>query len=127
KAAGKTDGQRIGTEDALQVLQHGAWFVAAQGLIDGAAAHKFDHPRLQAEMSFPELAVVDVVDTVPDFGLAAAQMPSRSEMTVVEPEHVGGQPGRNMEVIIIVAATNHFVRFARGEQLPQGASNFSVQ
>ncbi len=43
KAASKADGKRIGTERAFELLQHATRFVAARGLLDGAAAHKFNH------------------------------------------------------------------------------------
>ena len=113
KAARKTDGERIGTEHAFQLLQHLARFFAARGLLDGAAAHKFDHPRFQVEMSLPELAVVDVVDAFPDLGLAAAQMPSRAEMAIVEAKHLRGQPGRDMDAVGNVSDGNRVFRFAR--------------
>src|ERR1035441_10810524 len=109
KAAGKTEGEGIGTEDPLQLLQHSARFVTARGLADGAAAHKFNHARLQAEMSLPELAVVDVVDPIPDFGLAAAQMPSRSEMAVVQAKHLRRQPGRSEEHTSELQSLRHLV------------------
>src|SRR6202158_4202795 len=53
KAARKTDGKRVGTEHAFQLLQHAARLVAVRGLLDGAATHKFDHSRLQIEMRLP--------------------------------------------------------------------------
>ena len=44
KPARKTDGERIGTECAFQLLQHITRLVAARGLSDSTAAHEFDHP-----------------------------------------------------------------------------------
>src|SRR5208337_3317526 len=115
KAARKTDGERIGTEYAFQLLEHVAWFVAARGLLDGAAAHKFDQARLQVEMSLPELAVVNVVNALPDSGLAAEQMPSRTKMAIIEAKHLRSQPGGDMDAVGNVPDGNRVFQFAREE------------
>src|SRR5579862_6109446 len=96
KTPREADGERVGTEHAFELLQDVAWFVAPGGLFDCAAADKFDHPRLQAKVRLPELAVVDVFDAIPNFSFAAAEVPSRAEMFVVETEHLRGEPGRNV-------------------------------
>src|SRR5882762_4402949 len=111
KAARKTNGERIRTEHAFQLLQYAARFVAARSLLDGAAAHKFNHSRLQIEMRLPEFAVVNIVNAFPDFGLAAAQMPSRAKMAIVEAKHLRSQPGRNMDAIGNVSDGNRVLRF----------------
>src|SRR3984885_8154351 len=82
----KTYGERVRSESVFQLLQHGTGFVAAGSLLNGAAAHKFDHARLQVEVRLPELAIINVLNAIPGLGFAAAQMPSRAEMTIVEPE-----------------------------------------
>src|SRR5208282_293903 len=78
-------------------------------------------------MSLPELAVVDVVDSIPDLGLAAAQMPSRAEMAVVEAEHLRSQPGGDVDAVGNVSNGNRIFGLARGESGPHGAGNFTVQ
>src|SRR5512143_3055128 len=81
--AREADRERVLTEYAAQFHQHIFRFVATRCLTNGATADEVDHPRLEVEVSFPKLAVVDVVDAFPDSGFAAAQMPSGYKMPVV--------------------------------------------
>ena len=56
----------------------GGRFFAALGLRDGAGADKFEQTRLQTEVSFPKLAIIDIFDTFPNFAFGAAPIPSRA-------------------------------------------------
>ncbi len=78
-------------------------------------------------MRLPELAVVNVVNAFPDFGLAAAQLPSRAKMTIVEAKHLRSQPGWYMDSVGNVSNGNRILRFAREQSGPHGARNFTVQ
>ena len=78
-------------------------------------------------MGLPELAVVDVVNALPDLGLAAAQVPSRTEMAIVEAKHLRGQPGGDMDAVGDVSDGNRVFQFAGEEAGPHGAGNFAVQ
>ena len=127
KAARETNGERVGTEGAFQLLQHGQRFVAARSLFDGAAAHKLDHSRLQIEVRLPEFAVVNVVNAFPDLGLAAAQLPSRAQMAIVEAKHLRGQPSGDMNAVGDVSDGHRVFQFAREKSSPHGAGNFAVQ
>ena len=77
KAARKADGERIRAEHAPSLCNISGGLAAALGLLDGAAAHKFEEPRFQAEMGFPEFAVVDVLDAFPDAWLRRCARASR--------------------------------------------------
>ena len=48
---------------------------------------------LERLMRLPQLAVVDVVDRLPEAGLAAARRPVGPEMAVVDLVHLRRQPG----------------------------------
>src|SRR5208282_2287248 len=126
-AARKTDGERVGTEYAFQLLQHAARFLAPRRLLDGAAAHKFDEARLQVEMSLPEFAVIHVVNAIPDFGFAAAKMPTSAEMAIVKAKHLRRQPGRDMNPVRNVSDGNRVLLFAGIKPGPHGARDFTVQ
>ncbi len=63
-------------------------------------------------MSFPEFAIVDVVNTLPDFGFAAALLPSRAKMPIVETKHLRSQPCGNMHAVGNVSDGNLVFRFA---------------
>ena len=58
--------------------------VAALGLLAGAAAHEIDELRFEAEMGFPEFAVVDVLDLLPGAGPGAVALPADAQMAIVE-------------------------------------------
>ena len=68
-----------------------------------AAPHEADEPRFQDQVSFPKLAVVDVVDAVPGAGLAAALVPARAEVAIEESEHLGCEPGEDVDAVGDVA------------------------
>src|ERR1700687_3243479 len=78
-------------------------------------------------MRLPEFPVVNVVNAFPDFGLAAAQMPSRAKMTIVEAKHLRSQPGGDMDAVGNVSDGNRVLQFAREESSPHGAGNFTMQ
>src|ERR1700674_2577802 len=78
-------------------------------------------------MRLPEFPVVNVINAFPDFRLAAAQMPSRAKMTIVEAKHLRSQPGRNMDAVGNVSDGNRVLQLARKESSPHGAGDFTVQ
>src|SRR6202158_4498410 len=78
-------------------------------------------------MRLPEFPVVNVINAFPDFRLAAAQMPSRAKMTIVEAKHLRSQPGRNMDAVGNMSDGNRIFQFARKESGPHGAGDFTVQ
>ena len=112
KAARESDGQRIGTEHPAQALQYFRRFAAALGLFHRALAHKFQQPRFQAEMRFPEFAVVHVLDPFPDAGFAAVLVPAGSQMAVVETKHLRRQPGGDVHAVGDVSDGNFVLRLA---------------
>src|SRR5712664_544178 len=82
KAAREANGERIRTEYAFEPLQFSLRFVPALRLLDRPSAHEFQKSRLQVEMRLPKFAVIHVLDSFPDLGLAAALVPSGTEMAV---------------------------------------------
>ena len=90
EAPGKTDSEGVGAEDAAQLLQRLRRFSAPRCLFDGLAADKFQQPRLKVEVGLPQLAVVDVFNSLPDAGLAAMQRPIRPEMAIEQAMHLRG-------------------------------------
>ena len=53
----------------------GRRFAAPLGLADRAAAHEVEQPGLQRLVRLPQLAVVDLFDSLPESGLAAPLRP----------------------------------------------------
>src|SRR5882672_3499287 len=120
EAAGKSDGQRVWTEHLAESRQNLARFEAALGLFDGAAADELEKLGLQAEMCLPEFAVVDVLNALPNFGVAAVLVPVGAEVAVVEPEHLRGQPGWNVNSIGDVSDGNFVFGLAGTKTGPHG-------
>jgi hypothetical protein len=67
-------------------------FIAMRRLVDGASANEFQQTRFQIEVRLPKFAIIDVLDSFPNFGLAAALVPSRTQMAVVQSEHLWSEP-----------------------------------
>ncbi len=84
EAARETDRQCIRAEYAAQADALFLRFAAALGLFHRAAPNKFEQSRLQIEVRLPKLAVVNVLDTFPNFRFGSMLLPAGTEMTVVE-------------------------------------------
>ena len=90
-------------------------------------ADEFQQPRLQAEMCFPQLAVVHVFDPFPDLGVGAVLVPARSQMAVVETEHLRRQPGGDVHAVGDVADGHFLLGLAGIEPRPHGAGDLAMQ
>src|SRR5579871_3114512 len=91
ETACEADGQRVGAEHSREALQHVDGFSSMLRLSHGATANELDELRLEIEVSLPEFAVIDILDSQPGLGLAAALQPVVSKMAVVKAEHLGSQ------------------------------------
>ena len=127
KAAGKSDGQGVRTQNAAQALPEFQGFAAALRLLDGAGADKLQEALLQAEMRFPQFPIIDVFDPFPDARFAAVLVPARAQMAVVETEHLRRQPSGNVHSIGDVSNGNRVFRFAGVKPFPHGAGHVPVQ
>ena len=65
---------------------------AAAALPAHAAADERQQQVLQRVVRFPQLARIDVVDALPDVGLAHPLQPAGREVAVVELLHLPGEP-----------------------------------
>ncbi len=100
---------------------------APLGLLRGAAPHGLDELHLQGLVRFPQLAVVDVVDAIPQRGVARARGPVRPEMAVVDLPHLGRQPRRHVHAVGDVA-DRHAILAAFGiERTPHRARDLAVE
>src|SRR5581483_188324 len=78
-------------------------------------------------MGLPQLAVLYTLDTFPYRCIPALLVPARSEMPVIETEHLGRQPARHMHAIRDVPDGNRIFRTARIQAGPHGARHLAVQ
>ena len=65
KAPSEADGQGIRREYFAQPMQGLVRFATTFGLFVGTAAHKVDELRFEAEVGFPEFAIVEILDGLP--------------------------------------------------------------
>ena len=65
---------------------------AAFCLFPRASPRKVQQLRLQAQVRFPEFAVVHILNLFPGFGFSAVALPSNSEVTIVKSTHLRRQP-----------------------------------
>src|SRR5258708_31174920 len=98
-------------------------FIAMRRLVDGASANEFQQTRFQIEVRLPKFAIIDVLDPFPNFGLAAALVPSRTQMAVVQPEHLRSEPRGHMHSIGDVSDWNAVFQLARRKSCPHGAGD----
>ena len=84
----KPDRKSIWAQHSLQPLQLQRRLASALRLGYRSPAHKLDQLRLQVQVRLPKLAVVHVFNAQPDFGFAAALMPVRPQMSIVQSEHL---------------------------------------
>src|SRR5207244_6536291 len=96
-------------------------------LLDGSAADERQQPRFQAEMCFPQLAVVDVFNSLPDARFAAVLVPAGPQMAVIEAKHLRRKPGWDVHSIGDVADGNGVLRPVRIEPGPHGARYLAVE
>src|SRR5262249_23363927 len=83
EAARKADRERVGAEYVAETNALFRRFTAAFGLFHCATAYKFEQSSFEVEMRLPKFAIVNVVDTLPDFCFGAMLLPTGPEMTVV--------------------------------------------
>src|ERR1043166_7585155 len=83
EAARKTDSQCIGAEYTAEPLQCFGGFTAAVSLLHRAATDILDEAGFQAEVRFPQFAVVNILDPLPDMHVGAASLPSGPEMAII--------------------------------------------
>src|SRR6185295_7003999 len=81
----------------------------------------------QAEVRFPELAVVDIFNPFPNARLAAMLVPVRTEMPVVEAEHLRSKPSGHVDAIRDVADRDAVLGLAGEQPGPHGSRNLSVE
>ena len=78
-------------------------------------------------MRLPQLAVVDVLDRVPERGVAAALHPVGAEVAVVDEAHLRREPGVDVHAVGDVADGNVLLAHAREERHPHRARDVTVQ
>src|ERR1700689_287753 len=127
KAAGKSDGQSVWTQYLTQSLQDLSWFEATLGLFHGSAAHKLEQLRFQAKVRLPKFAVIHILNAFPGARVAAALVPVRSQMPIIEAKHLRSQPGRNMNSVSDVSNGNLVFRLPRTEPGPHRSGYLAVQ
>jgi hypothetical protein len=87
EAPGEADRERVGVEQRAGRLNRFVWFIPAAGLPPDAPAHKVQEAVLQVAVRFPQLARVDVVQALPDFGVAHPLLPVAAQHAVVQKVH----------------------------------------
>ena len=123
----KSDRERIGTENIGKFLAHFFRFAAAFGRLDGAATHKLKQLGFQADVRLPQLAVIYVLNSFPEFCLPAAFVPAGSQMAIVEPEHLRREPRRHVDAIGDVADRQRALKLPAIESPPHGAGDVAMQ
>ena len=127
EAAGEADGQGIEAQGPAHRGDDFRRLAAALRLLGGAAAHGVDELHLQRLVRFPQLAIVDGVDAIPERGVAGARGPVGTEVAVVDLAHLRREPGRHVDAVGDVA-DRHAVFAAIGIQgAPHRARHFAVQ
>ena len=105
----------------LQLRDDGGRFTAALGLQHHTAPRHVDEARLERLMRLPQFAVVDVLDRVPERGIAAALHPVGAQVTVVDETHLRREPGVDVHAVGDVADRNVLLAHARKERRPHRA------
>ncbi len=127
KAPRESDGQRIRAEHPAEALQGFRGLTPALGLFDGSEPHKFQKPRLQAEMRLPKFAIVDVFNPFPDLRLAAVLVPASTQVAVIQAKHLRRKPRGDMHAIRDVPDGNRLFRLPRKKSCPHRARYFAVK
>ena len=78
-------------------------------------------------MRFPEFAVIDVLDSLPHAQFAAALLPARTEMPVVEPGHLRREPCRDVNAVCDVTDRHGVFASVRIEARPHRPRYLTVQ
>src|ERR1700737_3207381 len=78
-------------------------------------------------MRFPKLAVVHAFNALPNFRFTAALVPASSEMPVIEPKHLRGEPGGNVNPIRYMSDGDLVLRLSTEQSGPHRAGYFTVQ
>ena len=127
EAAGETDRQRVGVEDVAGGFDDFIGFVAAASLAADAAADEVEQAVLEIAVRFPQFARVDVVERLPNLGVAHPLLPIAAEHAVVEQVHRVGEPGGNVNAVGDVADGDFFFDAPRPEVGPHAAGDVAVQ
>src|SRR5262245_13408604 len=127
KAAAEADGKYVGIENIAGSFDGVVAFAAAAGLAADAAANEREQQVFQRVVRFPQLARIDVVDVLPDFGLAHAENPLRGKVPVVELQHLLGEPAWNVYAVGDVADGNFFFDSPRPERGPHATRDMAVK
>ena len=86
------DRQRVEAERAAQLRDDRGRLAAPLRLLHGAPPREVDQPRLERLMRLPQLAIVDVLDRLPEIRLRAARRPVGAEVPLVDLAHLRRQP-----------------------------------
>ena len=127
KTTRKAYGEGIRTEHLSERLNGGGGFAATRGLRARTGAHKLNQLRFQTKMRFPQLAIVDIFDTLPDLRLGAVLLPAGAEMAIIETEHLRSEPGRHVDAVGDVTDGNGIFGLTGIEAGPHIARYFAVQ
>ena len=127
EAAGEADRQGVEAQGPAHRGDDVRGLAAALGLLGGAPAHGVDELHLQRLVRFPQLAVVDGVDAIPERGVARARGPVGAEVAVVDLAHLRREPGRHVDAVGDVA-DRHAIFAAIGiKRAPHRARDLAVQ
>ena len=124
EAPRKSNRERIRAENPAHAFGR---FSPVPGLLNCAGAHKIQQLRLQAEMRFPQFAVVDFLDTLPYSRITAVLVPAGPEVPVVKPEHLRRKPRRDVHSVCDMSDRNCIFRFIRIQSCPHGAGHLPMQ
>ena len=100
---------------------------AIQDHLDVVSQLEGQQALLETQMRLPQLAVIHVLDALPDARFAAVLMPSGAEVAVIEPEHLRRKPGGNMDSVGDMPDGNGVFRLVRVEAFPHGPADVPVQ
>ena len=78
-------------------------------------------------MRFPQLAIVDVLNPLPNLRLAAMLVPASPEVAVIEAKHLWRQPRGDMHAIRDVPDWDRFFRLTRIQSRPHRARYFAMK
>src|SRR5262249_15321948 len=89
KASCKSNGQCIWTENSSHSFR---LFSPSSALFDGASTDELQQLCFQREMCFPKFAVINVLYAFPNSSVATVLVPAWTEMPIVQPVHLRGEP-----------------------------------
>src|SRR6185503_14298675 len=95
----EADRERIEAERVPYLIDEFGALTALPGATCGAQPRHVDQLRFQRLARLPQLAVLDAVDGVPGRGFRTPVAPARTEMAVIEPVHLRGEPGAHVDAV----------------------------